>query len=74
MSPTSTPSGWKHIQTFLGQKRSMVGLLGMIVLVGMGEHMAERFLPLYLQELTSRVTLNVSRKVLSSSPGRLSEK
>jgi len=29
----------------------MAGLLGMIVLVGMGEHMAERFLPLYLQQL-----------------------
>ncbi len=32
-------------------KRNLVGLLGMIVLVGMGEHMAERFLPLYLQQL-----------------------
>jgi MFS family permease len=31
--------------------RSMTGLLAMIVLVGMGEHMAERFLPLYLQQL-----------------------
>ena len=26
----------------------MVGLLSMVVLVGMGEKMAERFLPLYL--------------------------
>lgn len=34
----------------------MVGLLGMVVLVGMGEHMAERFLPLYLQQLTHAST------------------
>lgn len=36
---------------FLGLRRSIVGLLSMVVLVGMGEHMAERFLPLYLQQL-----------------------
>jgi MFS family permease len=36
---------------FLGLRRSIVGLLGMVVLVGMGEHMAERFLPLYLMAL-----------------------
>ncbi len=36
--------------------RSMLGLLGMVVLVGMGEHMAERFLPLYLQELAQAST------------------
>ena len=36
---------------FLGLRRSMVGLLGMVVLVGMGEHMAEQFLPLYLLSL-----------------------
>ena len=33
---------------FLGLKRSILGLLSMVVLVGMGEHMAEQFLPLYL--------------------------
>ncbi|HNT34520.1 MAG TPA: MFS transporter, partial [bacterium] len=36
---------------FLGLRRSIVGLLGMIVLVGMGERMAERFLPVYLVAL-----------------------
>lgn len=36
---------------FLGLRRSIVGLLGMAVLVGMGEHMAEQFLPLYLLAL-----------------------
>ncbi|MFH1609020.1 MAG: MFS transporter [Candidatus Bipolaricaulota bacterium] len=33
---------------FLGLRRSILGLLAMVVLVGMGEHMAEQFLPLYL--------------------------
>lgn len=33
---------------FFGLRRSIVGLLAMVVLVGMGEHMAEQFLPLYL--------------------------
>ncbi len=33
---------------FLGLNRSMVGLLAMVVLVGMGERLAERFLPIYL--------------------------
>ncbi len=37
--------------SFLGLRRSIVGLLGMVVLVGLGEHMAEQFLPLYLVAL-----------------------
>ncbi|MFA6133879.1 MAG: MFS transporter [Phycisphaerae bacterium] len=37
-----------HLAEFLGLKRSIVGLLSMVILVGMGEHMAEQFLPLYL--------------------------
>lgn len=37
-----------RVVEFLGLRRSIVGLLGMVVLVGMGEHMAEQFLPLYL--------------------------
>jgi len=36
---------------FLGLGRSMVGLLGMMVLVGMGERIAERFLPIYIVAL-----------------------
>jgi MFS family permease len=35
----------------LGLKRSIVGMLSMAVLVGMGENMAEQFLPLYLLAL-----------------------
>lgn len=38
----------KKIGRFFGLQRSMVGLLTMVVLVGLGEKMAERFLPLYL--------------------------
>lgn len=37
-----------RVQNFLGLRRSILGLLGMVILVGMGERMAERFLPVYL--------------------------
>ena len=43
----------QRLVDFLGLRRSMVGLLGMVVLLGMGEKMAERFLPLYLIALGS---------------------
>lgn len=36
------------ISDFLGLRKNTVGLLCMVVLVGMGERMAERFLPIYL--------------------------
>ncbi len=39
------------ISGFLGLQRSTVGVLAMVVLVGMGERMAERFLPIYLMAL-----------------------
>jgi MFS family permease len=39
---------WSQV---LGLKRSIVGMLCMAVLVGMGENMAEQFLPLYLLAL-----------------------
>ncbi len=38
----------RRIVDFFGLKQSMVGLLAMVILVGMGEKMAERFLPIYL--------------------------
>jgi len=37
-----------HISDFLGLRKSTVGLLCMVILVGIGERMAERFLPIYL--------------------------
>jgi MFS family permease len=40
-----------RLRHFLGLRSSIVGLLGMVVLVGLGEKMAERFLPLYLLAL-----------------------
>jgi MFS family permease len=43
------------IKEFFGLRRSIAGLLGMVVLVGMGEHMAERFLPIYLMALGGTV-------------------
>ena len=39
------------IVDFLGLKKNMLVLLTMVVLVGLGEKMAERFLPLYLVAL-----------------------
>ncbi len=40
-----------RISGFLGLRRSIVGVLAMAVLVGMGERMAERFLPIYILAL-----------------------
>lgn len=50
----------------------MFGLLGMIVLVGMGEHMAERFLPLYLQELAQASTAILAIGLLAGMDDLLS--
>ncbi len=41
----------QRIKEFLGLRRSMVAMLAMVILVGMGENMAERFLPIYLVAL-----------------------
>jgi len=46
--PKMIPS---RIKDFLGLRRSVVAMLAMVVLVGMGENMAERFLPIYLVAL-----------------------
>ena len=39
---------FRRVGEFFGLQKSIVGLLSMVVLVGMGERMAERFLPIYL--------------------------
>jgi MFS family permease len=42
-------SKWPQtVVEFLGLRKSIVALLSMVILVGLGEKMAERFLPLYL--------------------------
>jgi MFS family permease len=38
----------QRLAAFLGLKAGTAGLLAMVVLVGLGEHMAERFLPVYI--------------------------
>ena len=48
MSEPASQGQLRKVADFLGLKRSIVGLLAMVVMVGMGEHMAEQFLPLYL--------------------------
>jgi MFS family permease len=50
----------------------MTGLLGMIILVGMGEHMAERFLPLYLQQLAQASTAVIAIGLLAGMDDLLS--
>ncbi len=43
---------WRQkITDFFGLKKSMVALLGMVILIGLGEKMAERFLPIYIMAL-----------------------
>lgn len=41
----------RALLNFLGLRQNIVALLAMVVLVGMGEKMAERFLPIYLLAL-----------------------
>ena len=59
MEPAVRKPLFATMTQFLGLQRSMTGMLGMIILVGMGEHMSERFLPLYLQELTHNAGMAV---------------
>lgn len=52
VTPSDTGRGLApRIVEFLGLRRSMVALLTMVVLVGLGEKMAERFLPVYIMAL-----------------------
>jgi MFS family permease len=46
-----TMVAYQKVIEFLGLKRNMTALLAMMILVGMGEKMAERFLPFYLMLL-----------------------
>jgi MFS family permease len=53
MSPimSITMVAYQRVIEFLGLKKNMAVLLAMMILVGMGERMAERFLPVYLMLL-----------------------
>lgn len=66
----------KKIGEFFGLKKSIVGLLVMVVFVGLGEKMAERFLPIYLLALGASTLipgllngLDVLLSALYSFPG-----
>lgn len=56
---TDRTSFAKRLLHFLGLRRSMVAMLVMVILVGMGENLAERYLPIYLMALGGGV-LSVS--------------
>jgi len=45
------PTSPRRLAAFLGLQKNIVVLLAMVILVGLGEKMAERFLPLYLLAL-----------------------
>ena len=47
-TPPPQKSKFRRMIEFFGLRRSMVAVLAMAILVGMGEKMAERFLPIYL--------------------------
>ncbi len=51
MTPGELKSQAARLSGFLGLQRSTVGVLAMVILVGMGERMAERFLPIYIMAL-----------------------
>lgn len=65
------PHPWyRRVISFLGLRRSLAAMLAMAILVGMGEHMAERFLPVYLLALGGTAlavsTLNGMDNLLSA--------
>ncbi len=62
----------KRLKEFLHIDRSMTGILSMVILIGMGEHMAERFLPLYLQMLVEGATAAVAIGLLAGMDDLLS--
>ena len=48
MAKETSPNRTSRVTGFLALQRSTVGVLAMVILVGMGERMAERFLPIYI--------------------------
>jgi MFS family permease len=51
VNPETIRTQASQLSRFLGLQRSTIGVLAMVVLVGMGERMAERFLPIYMLAL-----------------------
>lgn len=51
---------------------NILGLIGMVIFVGTGEHIAERFLPLYLQKITETSTAILAIGILSAMDDFLS--
>lgn len=50
------PSG-KRLLNFLGLKKDYIFLLGIVVLVGMGERIGARFIPKYIEELGATIVI-----------------
>ena len=45
---TNKPQRFQRVKKFFGVNPSVLSMLGMVVLLGLGEKMGERFLPVYL--------------------------
>lgn len=50
-SSNETQNIFRKVQNFLGLRQSIVAMLAMLIMIGMGENLAERFLPIYLVAL-----------------------
>ncbi|MCX7008056.1 MAG: MFS transporter [Kiritimatiellaeota bacterium] len=50
-APENLAGGWRRLTAHLGLNASMGAMLAMVVCVGMGERIGERFLPIYLLAL-----------------------
>ena len=76
MNQTIEPQGGgqaplQRMVGFLGLRRSMMALLSMAILVGLGEKMAERFLPVYLVALGVDLRYTVESPRTENSEGTL---
>jgi MFS family permease len=65
-----TPSLLRRLQGFLGLNASMIAMIVLVVFIGLGEKLAERFLPLYLMALGGSIyavgSLNALDNLLSA--------
>jgi MFS family permease len=64
------PSLVKNLKAFLGLNASMLSMIVLVIFIGLGEKMAERFLPLYLMALGGTVyavgSLNAMQNLLGA--------
>lgn len=80
--PPQKPKIWQVIVEFLSLKKNITAMLLMVILIGIGEWMADRFMPLYIQALGGTLQIvgvlagmkNLVGALYSFPAGYLSEK